>query len=468
MEVQGFEIKKAIGRGGMGTAYLAIQESLGRRVVLKTMNTHQAEQTDFLERFLNEGRIVAALRHPHIITIFDIGATDDVVYMSMEYIEGGDLKDRIPVGFSAEEALRVVECIASALSYAHGEGVIHRDVKPANILFSSDHTPLLSDFGIAKQTTVDAELTSTGTILGSPFYMSPEQAEGQQVDGRADIYSLGIIFYEMLTGDRPYPGDSAIKIIVQHIQSPIPTLPEQYKSYQQLLNLMIAKNREDRFESAGDVVAYIREMRDKAERASRAAVDNAGAAASAARAGFLSAHKRTLALVAMVLIILGAYGGFYYYTETLTVSTFARRDLPPPQTDGTDSGDISGIAAAPQSALGADRDEVIKALEWLAQARLKQDMLTDPPADNALYYYSRLLQLDEQRAQSGFTEIAERFVVLAEKEFSERNFRQAQTYVTLGLQVQPNNEGLLTLQSFIDTRDRSMLENLMDFFAGNG
>lgn len=175
---------------------------------------------------------MAGLRHPHIITIFDIGATDEVVYMSMEYIEGGDLKDRIPIGFTADEALRVVEAIASALHYAHGQGVIHRDGKPANILFSADNTPLLSDFGIAKQATVDAEFTSTGTILGSPFYMSPEQAEGQVLDGRADIYSLGIIFYEMLTGERPYPRGSAIKIIVQHIQSPIPKLPEQFRSYQ--------------------------------------------------------------------------------------------------------------------------------------------------------------------------------------------------------------------------------------------
>ena len=470
MEVQGFEIKKTIGRGGMGTAYLAIQESLGRQVVLKTMNTAQAEQTDFLERFLNEGRIVAALRHPHIITIFDIGATDDVVYMSMEYIEGGDLKDRIPLGFTATQALSVVENVASALQYAHTQGVIHRDVKPANILFSTDATPLLSDFGIAKQTTVDAELTSTGTILGSPFYMSPEQAEGQQVDGRADIYSLGIIFYEMLTGERPYPGDSAIKIIVQHIQSPIPTLPAEFKPYQQLLNLMIAKNREDRFETAGDVVGYIREMREAAERASRAAVDEAKQAAARPTgfSGVLSRYKRTLALVAMVLIIVGAYGGFYFYTQTVAVQTFATRTPPPSANDDTGNTN-GGAAASTQNQSGsANEEDVVKALEWLAQTRLKQDMLTDPPADNAHYYYSRLLQLDQQRAQGGFAKIAERFVVLAEKEFSESNYRQAQTYITLGLQVQPNNEGLLTLQSFIDTRDRSVLENLVDFFTGNG
>jgi serine/threonine protein kinase len=467
MEVQGFEIKKTIGRGGMGTAYLAIQESLDRQVVLKTMNTAQAEQTDFLERFLNEGRIVAALRHPHIITIFDIGATSDVVYMSMEYIEGGDLKDRIPLGFTVDQALNVIESVASALHYAHGQGVIHRDVKPANILFSVDSKPLLSDFGIAKQTTVDAELTSTGTILGSPFYMSPEQAEGQQVDGRADIYSLGIIFYEMLTGVRPYPGDSAIKIIVQHIQAPIPTLPDEFKAYQQLLNFLIAKNREDRFESAGDVVAYIQEMRDKATRASRAAVEKANLAARRPTGfgGFLSAYKRTLALFAMIIIIVGAYGAFYYYTQSMAIATFAMR-TPPANTADSGDGATTQATAQTQSS-GANEEDVVEALEWLAQTRLKQDMLTDPPADNAHYYYSRLLQLDQKRAQGGFVQIAERFVVLAEKEFSDSNFRQAQTYITLGLQVQSSNEGLLTLQSFIDTRDRSILEHLLAHFTAN-
>jgi len=470
MEVQGFEIKKTIGRGGMGTAYLAIQESLGRQVVLKTMNTAQAEQTDFLERFLNEGRIVAALRHPHIITIFDIGATDDVVYMSMEYIEGGDLKDRIPLGFTINQALSVIENVASALHYAHGQGVIHRDVKPANILFSVDANPLLSDFGIAKQTTVDAELTSTGTILGSPFYMSPEQAEGQQVDGRTDIYSLGIIFYEILTGERPYPGDSAIKIIVQHIQSPIPALPDEFKAYQQLLNLMLAKNREDRFETAGDVVAYIQEMQDKAERASRAAAEHANLAAQRPKGfdSFLSTYKRTLALVAMIFIIVGAYGGFYYYTQSVAITSFATRTPPANVNDGAGGTAGAGQTDGKLASSGANEEDVVKALEWLAQTRLKQDKLTEPAADNAHYYYSRLLQLDQERAQGGFVQIAERFVVLAEKEFSASNFRQAQTYITLGLQVQPTNKGLLALQSFIDTRDRSALENLVDFFTGNG
>ena len=406
MDVPGFEIKKAIGKGGMGTAYLAIQKSLGRQVVLKTMNTSHADQTDFLQRFFNEGRIVAALRHPHIITIFDIDATDDVVYMAMEYVDGGDLKDKIQLGCTEDEALNVVENIASALHFAHVEGVIHRDIKPANILYRGDGTPLLTDFGIAKLTTVDSELTSTGTILGSPFYMSPEQAEGHPVDGRTDIYSLGIIFYEMLTGERPYPGESAIKIIVQHIQSPIPTLPEEFGEYQALLNLMLAKNREDRFPDASAVAEYIREIREKKEK-QLGQISTSDKSAARGQSYFTVANSRIFALATMVVILLGAFGSFYYWTESITSSTFARRANAGSEANGQ-SPTVSNVGVDTQSpstqaqSSQMNQEDVIKALQWLARARLKQDMLIEPPADNAHYYYSRLFPLDEKNCNKRF------------------------------------------------------------------
>jgi serine/threonine-protein kinase PpkA len=265
VEIPGFEVKRTIGRGGMATVYLAIQQSLDREVVLKTLDTTNDESGDFFERFLKEGRIVASLRHPHIVTIFDIGTADDVVYISMEYVDGGDLRAKIENRLAPVRALDLVSKIAQALAYAHKNDIIHRDVKPANILFHSDGTPLLSDFGIAKEQKVDKELTSTGTILGSPFYMSPEQAEGLTVDGRTDIYSLGVIFYEMLTGEKPYEGDSAIKVIMKHIQSPVPTLPPQLDQFQPLLNKMMAKNREQRVATAEELVEEVEELRTKVE-----------------------------------------------------------------------------------------------------------------------------------------------------------------------------------------------------------
>ena len=148
----------------------------------------------------------------------------------MEYVDGGDLKQRLELSISPTQALDYLLQIASALNEAHKHGIVHRDVKPANILFK-DNTPILTDFGIAKQVDVDADLTSTGIFLGSPNYVSPEQADGHKLDGRADIYSLGCIFYEMLTGSKPYTSDSVIGIVIQHQQAPVPTLPDDLKEY---------------------------------------------------------------------------------------------------------------------------------------------------------------------------------------------------------------------------------------------
>lgn len=174
--------------------YLAEQKSLGRQVVLKILDSKVRDTPETIERFLNEGRIIALLNHPHIITIFDIGQSEQDVYISMEYVEGGDLRQRMQHKvFAPVEAIDVIEKIAGGLALAHAQDIIHREVKLGNILFRDDGTPLLSDFGIAKRLSSDADLTSTGMFLGSPNYMAPEQSEAGPIDGRADIYSLGII-----------------------------------------------------------------------------------------------------------------------------------------------------------------------------------------------------------------------------------------------------------------------------------
>jgi serine/threonine protein kinase len=486
MEIPGYTVKRTIGRGGMATAHLAIQESLQREVVLKTVNTSEQESADFLERFLNEGRIVASLRHPNIITIYDIGSASNLVYIAMEYVEGGDLKSLIPDGFSPERALEIIACIGQALDYAHGQGIIHRDVKPANILFRADGTPLLSDFGIAKQTRADAELTSTGTILGSPFYMSPEQSEGYVVDGRTDIYSLGIIFYEMLTGERPYQGDSAIKVIMQHIQSPMPKLPRSLARYQSLLEKMLAKDRDKRIRDAQTLVHEVRQALDALlEESGQRATPTAGAGgigASQSTPGTVVAprskriveSRRFLAAFAACVVGVLALGGWHVFQEASRPSMLVSRHAPGDTEVTPDASLPPPATAAPSPSIGTtqtpsdgvDQRNVIKALEWLAKNSLREDRLTQPPADNAYYYYSRLLALAPENpvAQQGFADIAERFVVLAEQAFSSKNYPKAQAYITLGLQVDPENEGLASLQSFIDTRERSLLDSVLGLF----
>ena len=475
MEIPGYDVKRTIGRGGMATVYLAIQQSLEREIVLKTLNTTHDESGDFFERFLKEGRIIASLRHPHIVTIFDIGSADDLVYISMEYVDGGDLRGKIENRLAPVRGLDLLNKIGQALDYAHKKGIVHRDVKPANILFRSDGTPLLGDFGIAKDFTVDKELTSTGTILGSPFYMSPEQAEGLPVDGRTDIYSLGVIFYEMLTGERPYDGDSAIKVIMKHIQAPVPQLPPELDQFQPLLNRLMAKNRDQRIPDAGQLVTEVEELREEVEgkkgrsmmtlHTLKLPLSAKARARRIAATGRGSRAVRMLVLGVVMLLVLGGLGTFMIAQIN---EPRVRATNPPPSTAPTGAGNTGGGATAgTQTGGGAvDSQGASRALEWLARNSLRQDRLMAPPADNAHYYFSRLLEMNPNNdaARQGFSAIAERFVVLAEEEFSRKNYGQAQAYITLGLQVDSENRGLETLRSMIETREKTFLENLTDYF----
>ncbi len=480
MNVPGFRIKKTIGQGGMATVYLAVQESLSRDVVLKIMSTSHSAGSTFVERFMNEGRIIAGLQHPHIITIFDIGTADDRVWISMEHVNGGDLKNRIDLRMTPVEALELVINIGSALDFAHQRGIVHRDVKPQNILFRRDGTALLSDFGIAKEEETDTELTSTGTILGSPFYMSPEQAEGMLVDGRTDIYSLGIMFYEMLTGERPYPGDTAIKVIMQHIQSPVPELPPELERFQPLLNGMMAKKRDDRIPTAAALVEQATALHDTIRReedpsiTSEHEIEELRAAQQQ-----LATEKRRWRLVILgscVALLLVGFAGLQIYAQSLQSSGLVNQ--PQHETVSTEplvsqtSAAAVGANAAPatETVPGMGRQDVVRALEWLANNSLQANRLTQPPADNAYYYFSRLLALDPENeaARNGFSRIAENYVVRAEQEFSRRNYGKAQAYIALGLQVAPDNKSLLDLRSFIGQHEESILDKIYGFFRGNG
>ncbi|WP_078119008.1 serine/threonine-protein kinase [Thiosocius teredinicola] len=260
MSAPKFKVKKRIAKGGMSSVYLAVQESLGRRVALKLMR--KFDNPKQAERFLHEGRIIASLGHRNIITIHDVGVIGDRHFISMEYLEGGSLEDRIGEnGMPPAKALSILEQIAGCLRFVHRKGIVHRDIKPGNILFHSDGTPKLTDFGIAKLLDSDQDLTMDGAALGSPYYLSPEQAEGRPLDGRTDIYALGIVLYQMLTGQKPFAKASPIETIVAHLTQPIPLLPHELSGYQPLLDRMIAKNPEDRVGSAKELVYMMRELR---------------------------------------------------------------------------------------------------------------------------------------------------------------------------------------------------------------
>lgn len=237
-----------------------MQESLNRPVALKILQ--KFDRPAQAVRFFNEGQIVASMNHPNIITTYDIGSVGSQQYIAMEYLDNGSLRDRVKEGVSPAVALDIVQAIGSALEFVHQMGIVHRDIKPENILFHKNGIPKITDFGVAKALDRDMNLTMDGTALGSPYYLSPEQAEGKDLDGRSDIYSLGVILFELLAQRKPYLGESQIEVIFGHMNKPIPSLPDKHLHYQALVEKMMAKDANERFSSVKEMLEYLNTLRN--------------------------------------------------------------------------------------------------------------------------------------------------------------------------------------------------------------
>jgi serine/threonine protein kinase len=262
MDIPGYKVVRELGRGGMATVYLAVQETLSRQVALKVINPELAADDSFRERFVREGQIVARFRHPQMVIIYEFRRHGTSLLLSMEHLPGGTLKERIKHGLAKPQVLEIASSMARALAYAHRNGVVHRDVKPANILFRDDDTPVLTDFGIARFLDDSTRLTQPGLSMGSPRYMSPEQVMGHAIDFRSDIYSLGIVFYEMLTGNVPWSDTSnPVAAALMHCTAPIPSLPAELIEYQPILEKLLAKKPEDRYQDADEFAEDLRRVR---------------------------------------------------------------------------------------------------------------------------------------------------------------------------------------------------------------
>jgi len=254
IEISGYKIIKEIGHGGMSTVYLAIQKSVYRYVALKAMSSHLVHDETFTKRFLSEARIAARFRHPNIISILDVNVVDGVPYIAMEYVPGGELSTERIKSMSLTEKLSVLVQIADALGFLHKQNFVHRDIKPANILFREDNSVVLTDFGVARDQTATSGMTLTGYIIGTPHYLSPEQAQGGAVDARSDLYSLGVLMFRVLTTRLPYIADDAISICTMHVHADIPDLPKEFKKFDQIIKKAMAKLPEDRFQSANEFI----------------------------------------------------------------------------------------------------------------------------------------------------------------------------------------------------------------------
>ena len=254
-EIPGYRIERELGRGGMATVYLATQLSLSRHVALKVLAPALANDPVATERFLREAQIAAKLHHPHIVEIHDVGVVDGNPFMAMAYEPGGTVAQaRID---TAGQALRIVRDIAAALEHAHRLGVVHRDVKPENILRRADGAFVLSDFGIARASESKLGLTGEGANVGTPHYMSPEQWRGEVADGRADLYGLGVVLYRLLTGELPFRGSDGYAVGLQHLHAPIPRLPGPLAHLQSLIDDLLAKDQRTRCQTGGEVIRRI-------------------------------------------------------------------------------------------------------------------------------------------------------------------------------------------------------------------
>jgi len=253
-----YQIVEQVGKGGMATVFKAYQPGLDRYVAVKVLPAYYAHEEGFAERFVREAKAIARLEHPNILPVYDFGQDDTLSYIVMKYVAGGTLKDRLEGPLTVEEALATLRQIAAALDHAHDLGILHRDVKPGNILIDEKGWVYLSDFGLAKMVEGSVQITGTGTGIGTPAYMSPEQGQGLTVDERTDVYSLGVVLYEMLTGRVPYEAETPMAVVVKHITSPLP-LPRSInpaipEPVERVILLALAKDPDDRFPRAGQLV----------------------------------------------------------------------------------------------------------------------------------------------------------------------------------------------------------------------
>lgn len=474
INIPGYRILRPIGEGGMASVFLAVQESLDREVALKVMAPALAANAEFAHRFLTEGKITAKLQHPNLVTVYDIGHHGNVYYLAAEYIPGGTLKDRIEQGgLSVGEILDITADVAMGLDFAHQKGFVHRDVKPGNVLFRNDGRVVLADFGIAKAMDGSNSSTVAGTSIGTPDYMSPEQARGESVDGRSDLYSLGAVLYEMLAGEPPYHAADAFTVALMHVSHPVPTLPEPYEWLQPLVTGLMAKAPAERFNTGAAFVEAMKSLVAQAPQGAVAVETRARLGGSDRIAGATQQRTRVRAKdstgrPAWLLPVAGLGGVF---ALALLAWWLLTPEATPPQVQmdpgpaavtqtpasGADTGPLPEGFQLPQPVGAPANDELEKLLnagDALFEAGTDPDedtfgrKLDFPEDDSAVGYYRQALVLDPEnaRARAGLANVVNFYRRYGYEYCQRGNWVPCGLFASKGLKIDPADPYLLQLQ----------------------
>ena len=257
VEIPGYRLLRILSTSASSLVLLADRERDDRRAVLKVISTDLQDDKKVVKRFMREQAMLAKLRHPNVVKIYSGGVTVDSAYIAMEYFPGGDLRKRIDAGVLEGKALEYFRGIAKGLGAAHEVGIVHRDIKPANILLRKNGSLAIADFGISKSLGASTAITVVGFVMGTPFYISPEQIDGQPATACSDLYSLGVIFFELLTGERPYPQTRLPALLRAHTEDPLPRFPDEHESMQFVLDGLMAKNPKERFQSVSELLVAL-------------------------------------------------------------------------------------------------------------------------------------------------------------------------------------------------------------------